>query len=278
MSSPYWIKTVIKKTFFARFFLSRLTRYRPVARLVDEMLFKDDDVIYLPQDRVMPADPVIRVDRPLASPTSLAVPSQVVDHFIRRASARWIMNFCICRESSRCQTYPVEYGCLFLGEAARDINPKFGRLVSEEEALAHASRCRQAGLVHLIGHNRLDSVWLNVGPADRLLTICNCCPCCCLWRILPHLTPEIGDKIARMPGIHLEVTDVCQGCGLCTQGICFVDAIRLEAEGAVIDQDQCRGCGRCADICPRGAIRVVIEDEACIDNAIARVSRAVNVT
>jgi len=277
MSSPYWIKTLIRKTFFMRFFLSRTTHYRPIGRIVDQMLFKNDDVMYLPKDQVIDEDHVIRVGQSLDAPESLAVPSEIVDHFIRQASARWIMNFCICRYSEQCQNYPIEYGCLFLGEAARDINPRFGRLVSVEEALDHARRCREAGLVHMIGRNKLDTVWLNVGPPDRLLTICNCCPCCCLWRALPYLRSDIGDKIARMPGVHLEVTDQCLGCGVCTQDVCFVDAIHLEGEQAVIDQDRCRGCGRCADVCPQGAIKVIIEDEAFIENAIERISSAVDI-
>jgi len=69
------------------------------------------------------------------------------------------------------------------------------------------------------------------------------------------------------------------GCGTCTkEGVCFVDAIRLEGERAVIDQNECRGCGRCAAVCPKDAIRVVIENDAFIENAIRRISNDVDVT
>ncbi|MBS3759226.1 MAG: 4Fe-4S binding protein [Desulfobacterales bacterium] len=273
MSSPYWVKSLIKKTFFTRFFLSKLTHYRPIGRIVDQMLFKNDDIIYLPKDQV------IKIDESIEAPESVAAPSQVVEHFIKRANTRWIMNFCICRYSNQCKNYPIELGCIFLGDAARDINPKFGRLATVEEALDHARRCREAGLVHMIGRNKLDTVWLNIGPSQRLMTICNCCPCCCLWKVLPVITPTISGKIHRMPGIHMEVTEKCVGCGTCTkEGVCFVDAIRLEGERAVIDQNECRGCGRCAAVCPKDAIRVVIENDAFIENAIRRISNDVDVT
>jgi NAD-dependent dihydropyrimidine dehydrogenase PreA subunit len=206
------------------------------------------------------------------------IPSFVVDHFIREASYHWIMDFCICRESARCRDYPVDLGCIFLGEAAIDINPKFGRRVTSREALEHAVRCREAGLVHLIGRNKLDTVWLGVGPGRKLLTICNCCPCCCLWKILPAITPEIGRKISKMPGISVRINDKCVGCGNCTKNVCFVDAIHIENKHAVINEEECRGCGRCVESCPNNAIEVIIENSGFIDDTIRRISNLVDVT
>ncbi|MBW1710912.1 MAG: 4Fe-4S dicluster domain-containing protein [Deltaproteobacteria bacterium] len=191
------------------------------------------------------------------------------------------MNTCICREASKCGDYPVDLGCLFLGEAVLGINPKLGRIVSAEEALDHVTRCRarcrEAGLVHMIGRNKLDSVWLNTRPGGKLLTICNCCPCCCLWRILPYITPKISSRLTMMPGVSVAVTDKCVGCGACTDGICFVNAIRLEDSRAV-KTDACRGCGRCVDVCPNGAIELKIENLNYIENSIKRISRVVDVS
>ncbi|MGC8603915.1 MAG: DUF362 domain-containing protein [Desulfomonilaceae bacterium] len=273
MGSPYWIKTLINKTFPQRFFLSRLTRYPLLGSMIDYLLFNEDDILYLPKNRV------IQLNENIAAETaeSLTAPSRVVEHFIREASFHWRMNFCICRDSEKCSKYPIELGCLFLGEAARGINPEFGQPITMEQALEHVERCREAGLTHLIGRNKLDSVWLNVGPGRNLLTICNCCPCCCLWKILPIVDRRISKKISRMPGVSVSVTDRCVGCGACTAGVCFVDAIHLEGKHAVIDDDLCRGCGRCADICPNDAIVVTVTDTDYIDNAIRRISSVVDV-
>jgi ferredoxin len=272
MASPYWIRALINKTFSGRFFFSKLTHFPIIGRLVDYALFEGDDIFYLPKDRTIP------LNKSIAHPESIMAPSLIVDHFIRKAKYHWIMDFCICRESSGCMDYPESLGCIFLGEAAMNINPKFGRRVISEEALGHAARCREAGLVHLIGRNKLDSVWLGVGPGNKLLTICNCCPCCCLWKILPTINPEIGDKISRMPGISVRVGDQCQGCGTCTKNVCFVDAINIGDSHAVINQEACRGCGRCVDVCPNDAIEIIIENSGFIDEAISRISDVVDVT
>jgi UDP-glucose 4-epimerase len=79
-----------------------------------------------------------------------------------------------------------------------------------------------------------------------------------------------------MPGVRVEVTESCVGCGKCTEDVCFINAVSLEDGRAVISED-CRGCGNCAEVCPQGAIRVIIEREDYIQNAIARLSQAVDV-
>jgi len=56
----------------------------------------------------------------------MVLPSQVVEHFIEQAGVHWIMNACICRDASGCRDYPIDLGCLFLGEAAAGINRPSG--------------------------------------------------------------------------------------------------------------------------------------------------------
>ena len=200
----------------------------------------------------------------------------MVDHFIEQASYHWIMYRCICREGDDCQNYPHDLGCIFLGEAVQHISPHLGRMVTKEEALAHAKRCREAGLVQLIGRDRLDSIWLGAGPFGKLMTICHCCPCCCLFRILPDLRPDIAASIQRMPGVSVWVGEECAGCGRCTKDGCFVDAIRL-VDGRAVISDACRGCGRCVEVCPQGAIHLTIEDQGYIQQTIAGISARVNI-
>ncbi len=259
---------LIETVFPLRFILARLTRFKPVGRLVDRLLFEHDDLFYLPKDTV------IEIDHEVEQPESLVVPSQVVEHFIDRARHRFIMDFCICRDASQCEDYPLELGCLFLGEATRHIDRSLGHEASREEALEHARRCREAGLIHLVGRNKLDTRWLNAHPGEKLLTVCNCCPCCCLWLMLPQLDGSIAGKLHRMDGVEVHVGDACTGCGRCAD-VCFVDAIAIEDGRAVIG-DACRGCGRCADVCPGQAIRVTVDSDA-VKRAIRRVSDVVDV-
>jgi ferredoxin len=279
MSRPRWLVSLIKRTFPSRFLLARATKAPVVGRALDRWLFDGDDLFYLPPDRLAQAGAgrVVPVGKVVATAPDIMLPSQVVEYFIEKAGVHWIMNACICRDASGCRDYPIDLGCLFLGEAAMGINPALGRRVTKEEAHEHVRRCRDAGLVHLVGRNKLDTVWLGVKPGDRLLTVCSCCPCCCLWRVLPHISPDIGERVTRMDGVEVAVTDRCIGCGTCiAPGVCFADAIRIEDDRAIIG-DACRGCGRCVEVCPQGAIELTIEGSAFVEDSIARIAPRVDV-
>ncbi len=271
MSRPIWFVSFLKRLFPQRYFYAKLTRLPLIGKLVDFFFFRGDQIVYLPQDHLVP----VGVD--LEVPADIVLPSQIVDHFIEQARYHWIMDACICREGDDCQDYPHELGCIFLGESVLKINPALGRLVSKDEALAHARRCREAGLIHMIGRNRLDSVWLGVNPSEKLMTICNCCPCCCLWKMVPDINPEIGGKIARMPGVTLRVTERCIGCGDCAGEICFMNAISMNGHDAQIS-DACRGCGRCVELCPHGAIELTIEGDHFMQQTIDSLSKLVDIS
>jgi Pyruvate/2-oxoacid:ferredoxin oxidoreductase delta subunit len=270
LSSPVWFVNLIKKIFPQRFWVARLTRLPVLGALAHRVFFAEDDMIYLPINRS------IQVNETIHRSPDLVLPSQVVNHFIQTASYRWIMDFCLCREGNQCKDYPRTYGCIFLGEAVLKINPRFGRLATVAEALAHAGKCREAGLVHVVGRNKLDEIWLAAGPGEKLMTICNCCPCCCLWKALPDLSPQIGSKVSRLPGVNVIVSDLCLGCAACTEGICFVNAIQL-VDGQAQIGPECRGCGRCVEVCPNGAIELTLDQSHPIQDVIQRLSQRVDV-
>lgn len=263
---------LLKKGFPLRSVFARFTKIPVVGRGIDHMLFHEDDIIYLPKDEVS----IIKVNKTLESHGEMVVPSKVLDHFIEEANYHWIMDWCICRSASSCKNYPIDLGCLFLGEASSRIDPKLGRKVTKEEALLHVKRCREAGLVHLIGRNKLDTFWLKVGPSQKLLTVCNCCECCCLWRILPHVSKKISSKVTKMPGVTVTVGEECIGCGTCIE-TCFVHAIKVLDKKAVIS-DACRGCGRCVAVCPQNAITLTIDGVENLDLSIEKIKSLVDVT
>ena len=271
MARPLWFNEFVKMIFPGRFLAARATTIPGVGELIDRWLFAGDDLIYLPANKVVP------INERVGGTEQLVLPSQVVDHFIEKANVHWIMNSCICRDANHCRDYPIDFGCLFLGEAALGINPEMGRPVTKEEALEHVQRCQEAGLVHMVGRNKLDTVWLGVSPGSKLLTICNCCPCCCIWGVLPEVTSQINAKVNRMPGLTVSINDECIACELCLQDICFVNAISV-SDGYYHIDDICKGCGRCVAICPVEAIEITIQDDQFIDATLARISPLVDLS
>ena len=108
------------------------------------------------------------------------------------------------------------------------------------------------------------------------MTICNCCPCCCLWNMVRDISDDISSTYRKMDGVEVSVdTGKCIGCGSCAD-ICFTKAIRIVDGKCTID-DRCRGCGRCVDVCPIDAIAVSF-DKAAIRPEIERISGLVNLT
>jgi ferredoxin len=76
-----------------------------------------------------------------------------------------------------------------------------------------------------------------------------------------------------MPGIEIQVNDNCNGCGLCTENICFIGGISIKNGKANISNN-CVVCGRCAEKCPNDAIDLIIKNEDFIKDTIDRVIEA----
>jgi Pyruvate/2-oxoacid:ferredoxin oxidoreductase delta subunit len=270
-------KQLKKANFYKKFFPKKIPRYNPaklkfIARIIEKKYLEGDELFCLPNDHV------INIGKKVEKEADTILPSKVVEHFIEKSSYRFVMHKCICRECMPCKTYPHEIGCLFLGEPARDIHPELGRELTVAEALAHVRKATENGLVFSVGKSKLDTVWLDIGPGDRLFTICMCCPCCCITRGLVKGHPLLGRNYNRMPGLQMVVTDDCTGCGACTkEGVCIFDGIRMEGDAARIN-DNCKGCGRCAGECPNQAIQAVIESRDYVNRTIERLNWKIDVT
>ena len=115
-----WFVKLLKILFPHGYKLAWLTKL-PLLGKIFEGLVKNDELVYLTSDKVIP------VGKSIQKKDDMILPSAVVEHFIRKANYHWIMNFCICRESNQCENYPIELGCLFMGQAVLGINPEFGR-------------------------------------------------------------------------------------------------------------------------------------------------------
>jgi hypothetical protein len=217
----------------------------------------------------------IPVNEGVELPGGAAMPMTVVEHFINRAEHHVILDFCPCRRSFDCRDYPVERGCTFIGEGAREIDPGVGRHVSGEEALAYLREGMEMGLVPVIGKIDFDAVMLGVKDRDRLMTICQCCPCCCLTTALHYASRDVRDIITRLEGVEVKVTEDCSGCGACVEA-CIFHQMQVDGGKAVVGEE-CKGCGRCAAACEQEAIRITISDSGYIEACIERISANVDV-
>jgi UDP-glucose 4-epimerase len=192
-------------------------------------------------------------------PPGSALPSAVIEDLVGQASNLFVVDRCACRSASRCTAHPREVGCLFLGEAAADIDPGLGHPVTHEQAMSHVARARGEGLLPCIIHGQFDSSLFKI-DYRRMLSICFCCDCCCVFRTDMKKGPEAyRERIIRLPGLLMTTAGECRLCGACAEACPFA-AVSLEGDGPVF-AEYCKGCGRCADVCPAGNIHITLDPE-----------------
>ena len=163
------------------------------------MLFEDDEIVVIPN--------TININKKIEAEKSEFLPTDVIKDVIKRTDDIVIMNSCLCRISNDCKDYPQDIGCIFLGPTTKKIPRNICHEATVEEALKQIDEADKAGLSHIIGRNKIDTVWMNVRPGEGLLTICHCCPCCCLWKVYPNLDDEISDKIEKLEGITVKLNE-----------------------------------------------------------------------
>jgi ferredoxin len=201
---------------------------------------------------------IIPVDEVIDGKESVVLPSMVLEELIARASYHVVLNQCPCRRAEHCRIYPCEIGCLFLGEASRQINPALGQVLRPEEAKIYALQAVEMGLTPMIVHSAYDAELLDIS-FRRMLAICFCCDCCCTVRQnLRRGLPEYRDTVLRFPGLYVEVGAECSGCGLCLE-LCHVHALSL-VDNQLFIGEACKGCGRCALACPKDAIHLKLNE------------------
>lgn len=159
---------------------------------------------------------------------------------IRTRRQFWVSN-CGCREGKGgCARSRMDV-CLY-------FNPEFPSTGSNhrEVSLADVEEIlREAEGKHLVTRPFR-------GETDRTRTdgVCFCCNDCCAYFQHP------GEKCDK--GSLIERTDAeqCDDCEACVD-VCHFGARRMEDGSLVIDEDNCYGCGLCAEVCPQDCIEMV---------------------
>lgn len=210
------------------------------------------------------------INEDIQLPDDTPLPLALLDRLIEEASHRVIFDECGCRVAFRCENYPIDIGCLLMGDSAIEAPSSSWREVSVEEAKQHARRAVEAGLIPVVGKARVDNFLFHIKDRARLLTVCFCCECCCITRYTRHAPLDVLEPLfPQLDGISIEVTGDCVGCGKCAEH-CYVQAIEIVDERAVIGE-YCRACGRCATVCPQDAIEIRIDDPDFMDKARERI-------
>ena len=189
------------------------------------------------------------------------VPLDVLKEFIRRSPHRVIVGQCACRQGNDCMHYNRDIGCIYLGDATKDMDPSMGKHATVEEAIAHVDKAAKAGLVAKIGQIDLDAMLLGCSPASHFASVCFCCSCCCIAMRNGTVWDDRNRECwHRMEGLVVEIDkDICIGCEECVSR-CFMGAISIQDEKAAIDDDNCKGCGVCVENCPVNAISIKVVD------------------
>ena len=90
--------------------------------------------------------------------------------------------------------------------------------------------------------------------------VCNCCGCCCT--ILRGITQfGIEHSVARANYYAVVNPEECNGCGTCEER-CQVGACRVENDVAVVDLTRCLGCGLCVTGCPDEAVKLELKPDS----------------
>lgn len=139
--------------------------------------------------------------------------------------------------------------CMQTGKMAEALVKRgIATVLSTEEALKLIDQAAKAGLVH-----NVSAFMDEFKKANEIgLSICNCCPCCCIlmYSVFKGF-PEILGKSGFSPVLY---KNACTGCGAC-EDRCPFYAITL-AEIPVFDMEKCMGCGNCVVACPEEAIEM----------------------
>ena len=78
---PVWFVNLIKHYFPQRFSIAWVTHWPIIKHLVDAMLFKGDETVYLPRNNV------IQINEAIAPAEEMVLPSRAVEHFVERGRA-----------------------------------------------------------------------------------------------------------------------------------------------------------------------------------------------
>lgn len=184
--------------------------------------------------RVLPLEKTIKATRIL----SYEQASVIIE-----SAKKVALQLCACRRRERNCDNPLKT-CISLNELADYVLDRhLGREITKGEALNLLKDCEKLNLVHQT---------VNTDSPD---VICNCCPCCCslLRAVIYHGSKAALSKSRFRPRVD---SSKCRECLRCTR-VCYFGAMVNENSQRSYIEENCYGCGLCAENCPNDAIRLI---------------------
>jgi ferredoxin len=176
------------------------------------------------------------------------VPYALARDIVLRHPDHIVVLECPCRSVRPNPCGPLDV-CLIIGEPfasfVAEHHPKRSRWISQAEAV-DILRAEQAR-----GH--VSHAFFKDAMLGRFYAICNCCSCCC-GAIQAH---ERGTPMLAASGYVASVDEaLCADCGLCAD-TCQFGAVVVDGDRAVVNLNECMGCGACVAACPQQAFTLV---------------------
>ncbi|NVM43374.1 MAG: 4Fe-4S binding protein [Candidatus Lokiarchaeota archaeon] len=213
------------------------------------------------------------------------LPLKVLEHFINKAEHLLITHGCGCRIYNQCQDHDHSIGCLYIGADTVDVKEVFPKKIpgsshfgTKEEALERVKEAYDNGLITVIGRLKWDAEAMGVSDRGHFMTVCFCCPCCCIAGKRMYGTIELQNLMQRIEGVSVSVDeDLCIGCEDCME-VCVFEGMEMIDGKAKVNQEKCLGCGRCERVCQNKAISITIDDPKRLDEFIRRIEAKVDVS
>ncbi len=193
------------------------------------------------------------------SAQQVTLPIDLMKKAVKDAEYRAIMHRCICREAQGCQNYPLEIGCLFLGDAAKIcVKNDIATQATAQQCYDHIDMASDTGLSG-------QALWVEVEKylwgfenqnANKFMEFCFCCPCCCTgFKFADRADQASRNLFHRTSGWIARVDpNSCVQCKKCIE-VCPRHAIELHGITVQINE-ACGGCGLCIPSCKKGAIEL----------------------
>ena len=265
INKPFITARFNRKKDYHPYILSKLPIFR---NLVATRTTEDDVGFFVP------------INQSLGTFENQILPVKVFKHFIDKASNIVMMHECPCRAFNDCQDHDKSLGCMYMGDDTLKllVTEDKGHIATKEEALERVKLAVDNGLIPLLGRAMQEAVGFGVEDTGHFLSMCFCCPCCCIdVKILKHASSSLN-IFRRIEGLNVMVDkDICVGCGECLE-VCVFNGMEMIDEIANVNQERCLGCGRCENVCPNEAISIIINESGGVNELINKLEAHIDVS